>query len=105
MKVTEQDVAHVAALASLELTAKESERMLRDLSQILEHIDQLKEVNTDGVAPMAHASAIAQQRHESQPRDVLRADEIRPSLPHDDAMRNAPDSDGTYFRVPKVIER
>lgn len=104
MKVTEQEVAHVAALASLELTTEERGRMLRDLNQILDYIDQLNQVDTDGVAPMAHASALAHELH-NQPCSALRPDETRMSLPHEEAMRNAPDTDGIYFRVPKVIER
>jgi len=99
MKITEQNVAHVAALASLELTTGERERMLRDLTQILGYIDQLNEVDTSGVIPMAHAG---QLRPKSE---ALRDDEVRPSLPREDALRNAPQTDGTYFQVPKVIER
>ena len=99
MKITEQNVAHVAALASLELTTCERERMLRDLTQILGYIDQLNEVDTSGVIPMAHAG---QLRPKSE---GLRDDEVRPSLPREDALRNAPQTDGTYFQVPKVIER
>jgi aspartyl-tRNA(Asn)/glutamyl-tRNA(Gln) amidotransferase subunit C len=103
-KLTEKDVAHVAALASLELTAEERDRMLRDLNQILQHIDQLNELNTDGVPPMAStAAAVASSAQQSGA--AWRADEARPSLPHEEAMRNAPDADGTYFRVRKVIER
>jgi aspartyl-tRNA(Asn)/glutamyl-tRNA(Gln) amidotransferase subunit C len=100
MKVTEHDVAHIAALASLELTSDERDRMLRDLNQILDHIDRLKEVDTERVPPMASAVSSGHEHG-----TALRADQTRPSLPHDDAMRNAPDSDGAYFRVPKVIER
>lgn len=100
MRVTEKDVTNVAALASLELTDSERDRMLRDLNQILDYIDRLNELNTEGVPPMAHAAGLlATLEHR------LREDKTRPSLPHDAAMRNAPDSDGTYFRVPKVIER
>ena len=99
MKITEQHVAHVAALASLELTSAERERMLRDLNQILGYIDQLNELDASGVPPMAQAGQL-------QPKpDVLRDDEVRPSLPREQALRNAPQTDGTYFQVPKVIER
>ena len=99
MKITEQNVVHVAALASLELTPAEQEHMLRDLNQILGYIDQLKEVDTSGVTPMAHTG---QLRPKS---DALRDDEVRPSLPREATLRNAPETDGTYFQVPKVIER
>ena len=112
MKVTDKDVAYVADLANLELTEEERARMLRDLNSILEYIERLGELNTDKVAPMAQVS----DRHgvdESQQgserfayaiREDVR-DGLRKSLPHDDAMKNAPDTDGTFFEVPKVIER
>jgi aspartyl-tRNA(Asn)/glutamyl-tRNA(Gln) amidotransferase subunit C len=99
MKLTEQNVAQVAALASLDLTPGERERMLRDLNRILEYIDQLNEVDTSSVPPMAQAGELQQKS------SALRDDETRPSLPHEEAMRNAPQTDGVYFQVPKVIER
>jgi len=99
MKVSGKDVAYVAELAHLELSAEESARMERDLNNILDYIDTLRELDTTGVEPMAQV-AVAQQAN-----NALRADELRPSLPHDVAMQNAPQTDGTYFKVPKVIER
>ena len=96
MKVSEKDVAHVAELANLELTAAERARLLKDLNAILEHIDRLNQLDTTNVPPMAQ---VAMQG------TALRPDENRPSLPHDEAMRNAPATDGTFFLVPKVIEK
>jgi aspartyl-tRNA(Asn)/glutamyl-tRNA(Gln) amidotransferase subunit C len=114
MKVTEKDVSHVAELASLDLTAEERARMLRDLNSILEYVDRLSALNTDNVEPMAQVSdrydaGESQQGKNSDRFAYTVRDDIkeglRPSLPHDEAIRNAPDTDGTFFEVPKVIER
>lgn len=112
MKVTDKDVAYVADLANLELTADERTRMLRDLNSILEYVDRLNELNTDKVAPMAQVSdryGVDESRHGSErfayaARDDVR-DGVRPSLSQETALENAPDPDGTFFQVPKVIER
>ncbi len=112
MKVTEQDVAYVADLANLELTEEERVRMLRDLNSILEYVDRLSELDTDKVAPMAQVSdrfGVDESRQGSERfayaiREDVK-DGLRPSLPHDVAVKNAPDTDGTFFEVPKVIER
>src|ERR1039458_6009075 len=112
MKVTDKDVAYVADLANLELTEEERARMLRDLNSILEYIERLSELETDKVAPMAQASdryGVDQSRQGSDRSScAIREDGKdgrRESLPHDVAVRNAPDTDGTFFEVPKVIER
>ena len=112
MKVTEQDVAYVADLANLELTAEERARMLRDLNSILEYVDRLSQLPTDQVEPMAQVSdryGVDQSRQGSERfayavRDDAR-NGLRESLPHDIAVKNAPDTDGEFFEVPKVIER
>ena len=112
MKVTEKDVAYVAELANLELTAEESARMLRDLNSILEYVDRLSELDTSGVEPMAQVSdryGVDESRQGSERfayamREDVK-DGLRPCLPHDEAIANAPDTDGTFFEVPKVIER
>ena len=99
MKVTEREVLHVAGLANLELTDAERARMLRDLNNILDYIDRLNELETANVPPMAQIASAGKTK------DVLRPDEPRPSISHEDALRNARAGDGTYFVVPKVIER
>jgi aspartyl-tRNA(Asn)/glutamyl-tRNA(Gln) amidotransferase subunit C len=104
MKVTEKDVAYVADLANLELTDQERQRMLTDLNSILDYIDRLNELDTSNVPPMAQISASA-VRHEDGDRAALRDDVLRPCLPHSDAMKNAPLTDGDFFKVPKVIEK
>ncbi len=112
MKVAEKDVAYVADLANLELTEDERTRMLRDLNSILGHIDRLNELETSNVEPMAQVSDrygvdSSKQGDErfvyASREDVLEG--LRKSLSQDVALANAPDSDGTFFRVPKVIER
>ena len=112
MKVTEKDVAYVADLANLELTADERARMLRDLNSILEYVDRLSQLNTDPVEPMAQVSdryGVDVSRQGSERfAYAVRNDAhngLRESLPRDAAVKNAPDTDGEFFEVPKVIER
>jgi len=103
MKITQRDVQYVADLANLELTEVERARMENDLNAILGYIDQLAEVNTGNVEPMAQVMQIAEP--DSLAASRLRHDELRECLPRDAALANAPQSDGTFFRVPKVIDR
>ncbi|MGB9236613.1 MAG: Asp-tRNA(Asn)/Glu-tRNA(Gln) amidotransferase subunit GatC [Terriglobales bacterium] len=112
MKVTDKDVAYVAELASLDLTSDERARMLRDLNSILEYVDRLSGLDTENVEPMAQVSDrygvdVSRQGSErfayAAREDVKEG--LRPSLPHDEAMKNAPGTDGTFFEVPKVIEK
>jgi aspartyl-tRNA(Asn)/glutamyl-tRNA(Gln) amidotransferase subunit C len=112
MKVTDKDVAYVADLANLELTAEERARMLRDLNSILEYVDRLSQLDTEAVEPMAQVSdgyAVDVSRQESERfAYAVRGDVhngLRESLPHEIAVKNAPDTDGDFFEVPKVIER
>jgi aspartyl-tRNA(Asn)/glutamyl-tRNA(Gln) amidotransferase subunit C len=112
MKVTDQDVSYVADLANLELTPEERARMLRDLNSILEYIDRLNRLSTDAIMPMAQVSdryAVDVSRQGSERfAYAVREDAhngLRQSLPHDVAVNNAPDTDGDFFEVPKVIER
>ena len=100
--VTEKDVAYVAELAHLELTAEERARMLKDLNSILGYIDRLNQLDTANVEPMAQA---ATHHGGANLGTAMRPDEPTPSLPHEEALRNAPNSDGVFFKVPKVIER
>lgn len=107
--VTDKDVSYVADLAHLELTADERPRMLKDLNSILGYIDRLNELDTANIEPMAqvaHGSSEGDETSGTQGiAQAMRADEPRPSLPHEEALRNAPASDGVFFKVPKVIER
>ncbi len=103
--VSEKDVAYVAELAQLELTADERARMLRDLNSILGYIDRLNELDTADVEPMAQVASRYGQAEKSSFVDAMRPDEPQPCLPREEALRNAPKTDGVFFKVPKVIER
>jgi aspartyl-tRNA(Asn)/glutamyl-tRNA(Gln) amidotransferase subunit C len=103
--VSEKDVTYVAELAQLELTDEERVRMLKDLNSILAYIDLLNELNTTNVEPMAQVAARLGAGNAAGFAGAMRLDEPRPCLPHDEALRNAPKSDGVFFKVPKVIER
>jgi aspartyl-tRNA(Asn)/glutamyl-tRNA(Gln) amidotransferase subunit C len=112
MKVSEKDVAYVAELANLDLTEDERVRMLRDLNSILEYVGRLNELDTSDVPPMAQVSdrygtdelKQGSERFAYASREDI-PEGLRRSLPHEEALENAPDSDGTFFLVPKVIER
>jgi len=108
MAITETDVMYVADLANLELTPEERTRFVKDLNSILEYIGRLNELNTDDVRPMAQISdryGPAQKSAGDKFAYVQRDDMPLPCLPHEAAMQNAPDTDGNFFKVPKVIEK
>jgi aspartyl-tRNA(Asn)/glutamyl-tRNA(Gln) amidotransferase subunit C len=102
--VTLEDVRRVAELANLELTAEEEPRMQRDLNAILGHIAQLNELDTVGVPAMAQVGEML-GGVVSEAGALLRADTLRASLDRAAVMAAAPESDGRFFKVPKVIER
>jgi aspartyl-tRNA(Asn)/glutamyl-tRNA(Gln) amidotransferase subunit C len=89
--IEREQVLHVARLARLRLTDDEVERMTGELSTILDHIEKLSELDLDEVEPTSHVVEL---------ENVLRPDEPRPSLPREVALEQAPDTDGTGFRVP-----
>ncbi len=91
----EIDINYVAHLARLSLTAEEAQKIGAQLSQVLAYIEKLKEVDVTGVEPTAHAFPMV---------NVTRADEVHPSLPHDQALRNAPAQANGLFIVPKIVE-
>lgn len=100
MNVTSQDVSYVAALAHLDLAAAEQTRMVRDLNSILGFIESLNVLDTKDVPPMAQVSAA-----ETSATATLREDSLIPSLSHEAALKNSPQPDANFFKVPKVIER
>jgi aspartyl-tRNA(Asn)/glutamyl-tRNA(Gln) amidotransferase subunit C len=102
--VTIEDVRRVAELANLELTAEEEPRMQRDLNAILGHIAQLNELDTAGVPAMAQVGEILGGVIDKT-GSLLRADVVQPSLDRAAVLAAAPESDGRFFKVPKVIER
>jgi aspartyl-tRNA(Asn)/glutamyl-tRNA(Gln) amidotransferase subunit C len=99
LKITEQEVRRVAELANLALTPEEIARMALDMDGILSHMDQLNELDTSGIAPMA------QVLYDAGETATLREDVERPTLSNADALANAPLAGAGYFKVPKVIER
>ena len=101
--VSVDELRRVAELANLELTPAEEVSMLRDLNSILDHVAQLNELDTSSIPPMAQVSEILAGG--SQISSHLREDQEMPCLDRELVMAGAPDSDGVFFRVPKVIER
>jgi aspartyl-tRNA(Asn)/glutamyl-tRNA(Gln) amidotransferase subunit C len=100
LKITREDVVRVAELAYLDLTEEELERYRRQLDEILNYIGKLNELDTSGVEPMAQVLA------DDQAADAtMREDLVVPSAVAEDILRQAPDPEPPYFRVPKVIER
>jgi aspartyl-tRNA(Asn)/glutamyl-tRNA(Gln) amidotransferase subunit C len=98
-KVTVEDVERVAELAHLELAPEEAGSMLRDLNAILDYVGELNELDTSGVAPLAQVSEL------ECATGILRADQVQTSLDRAAVMSQAPETDGVFFKVPKVIER
>ena len=94
MSLTRADVEKVALLARLRLNDAEVVAMTGQLGSVLDYVRQLGELDTDRVAPMAHAVEVT---------NVLVADELRDSLPRDEALANAPRHDGEFYLVPAVL--
>ena len=112
MKVTEKDVTYVADLANLELTGEERVAMVRDLNSILDHMQSLNQLDTTNVEPMAQMSdryGVDESKKGSERFAYANREDVpeglRKSLTQEAALANAQDADGTFFRVPKVIER
>ncbi len=95
MAPAEIDVKYVAHLARLALSPAEEQKLGAQLGQVLGYIEKLKEVDVTGVEPTAHAFPLV---------NVTRPDEVRPSMPHQDALRNAPAHANGLFIVPKIVE-
>jgi aspartyl-tRNA(Asn)/glutamyl-tRNA(Gln) amidotransferase subunit C len=98
-KVTVEEVERVAELAHLELKPDEAARMLTDLNAILDYVAELNQLDTSGVAPLAQVGELGQFS------SVPRSDQVEPSLDRAAVMSQAPETDGVFFKVPKVIER
>ena len=99
-----EQVRHVAELANLELTPEEEPRMQHDLNAVLGYIAQLSEVDTTGVEAMAQVGDVLGASSDFE-GGALRQDVVRPSIDRRAVMAAAPESDGRFFKVPKVIER
>lgn len=96
MSVTNKDVHYVANLARLQLSDEEAESLKGDMNKILGYIDTLNELDTSNVEPLEHVMEIT--------ASTFRKDVAEEPLSHEDALKNAPDADSDYFRVPRVIE-
>jgi aspartyl-tRNA(Asn)/glutamyl-tRNA(Gln) amidotransferase subunit C len=94
-KITGEDVERVARLARLELSDDEREVLTSQMDAILGYMDTLNALDTSGIEPTTTVIPMA---------GVMREDAVRPSLPQDEALANAPDRDDIYFRVPRIIE-
>ena len=95
MKITRQEVEHVANLARLRFKEVEMERFTHQLNAILAYIDKLNELDTSGVEPTYHVLDLV---------NVFREDEIQPSLPKEIALANAPERADGFFKVPRIVE-
>ncbi len=94
MSVSADDVKYIAALARLSFSEEEQERLAGEMNAILSYMAKLDELNTDNIAPMTHVLDV---------NNVFRAEDVEQRISHDEALKNAPDADSDYFRVPKVI--
>jgi len=94
MKITREEVVHVARLARLKLSEEQEKRFALQLNKVLEYMERLNELNTEGVEPTFHAVSL---------QNALREDEVRPSLPREISLDNAPERAKGFFVVPKVI--
>jgi aspartyl-tRNA(Asn)/glutamyl-tRNA(Gln) amidotransferase subunit C len=95
MRLSTEEVEHIALLSRLQLSDAERERAQNELSQILGYFEALSKLNTEGVEPTMHALPV---------QNVLRRDEVRPGLSRDQALQNAPESADGMFQVPRVVE-
>jgi aspartyl-tRNA(Asn)/glutamyl-tRNA(Gln) amidotransferase subunit C len=95
MKINRELLDKIAHLSRLEFDEKDAEKMMSDMTAIVDWVEKLKEVNTDDVEPLTTMS------HEI---NALRDDEVKEHLDHESALKNAPKKDQDYFRVPKVLE-
>jgi aspartyl-tRNA(Asn)/glutamyl-tRNA(Gln) amidotransferase subunit C len=95
MKIDRELLDKIAHLSRLEFDEKDAEKMMSDMTAIVDWVEKLKEVDTDGVEPLTTMS------HEI---NALREDETKEHMDHQSALKNAPKKDNDYFRVPKVLE-
>lgn len=95
MAATDLNVKYVAHLARLSLTLEEEQRFAAQLGQVLGYIEKLRQLDVSAVEPTAHATPLS---------NVMRADEVRPSLSNEEALRNAPAKANGLFLVPKIVE-
>lgn len=95
MKISRDDIKTIARLSRLEVSEENMPQLEKELSDILSYVEQLNELDLDGVETMAHAVPL---------QNVLRADQVKPSIDHDKALSTAPVEDDGYFAVPRVVQ-
>lgn len=95
MSITKEEVSYVADLARLSFSDAEVDKLAEDLGAILDHANQLNELDTSAVKPTEHLLAL---------QNVLRPDEVKPSLPLEQVLANAPEAENGCFVVPRVLE-
>jgi aspartyl-tRNA(Asn)/glutamyl-tRNA(Gln) amidotransferase subunit C len=95
MSISIRDVEHVAGLARLRLTEEEKSQFTEQLNAILKYAEKLNSLDTEGIEPTSHAMPLS---------NVMRDDEVRPSLPIEKVMKNAPEEEDGQFKVPAVLE-
>lgn len=95
MAISVKDVQYLALLARLQLSDDELKRFAPQLDEILDYVEKLKTAKTEGVPPTSHVLEMS---------NVFREDQSRPSLPTDDALKNAPDREGPFFKVPRILD-
>ena len=96
MEVNDLLIDNLAKLSHLSFSEQEKKEIRADLQEMISFIEKLKEVNTEGVAPLLHMSSNV---------NMLREDVVQGSVSREEALKNAPDTDGTFFKVPKVIKK
>ena len=95
MAISPKDVEALSRLARIQLTDEELARFAGQMEEILSHVEKLKAAKTDGIPPTSHVLPLS---------NVFREDTLQPSLPVDQALANAPEREGPYFKVPKIID-
>ena len=95
MAILRKDVEYLAHLARLELTSEELSRFVPQLDEILAYVEKLKKAKTEGIPPTSHALKMT---------NVFREDQVKPCLSTEEALKNAPDREGPFFKVPQIIE-
>lgn len=96
MKLNKETIDKIAVLSRLEVSEQEAEGLLKDMNNILQFMEQLNELDTTGVNPLIYLS---------EEQNVTRADEVKKDITVQEAIANAPNTDGSYFRVAKVISK
>ena len=95
MKITKEEILHVASLARLKFSEEDAEKLTQDMANIIDFADKLEKLDTNDIVPTAHAIPI---------ENAFRADEVKPSFERREILKNAPDFDEEGFIVPKVVE-